>query len=97
MPPFSQVALSHALLDEREVVVVSYNTCLSRTLDVQTYFSAILSFGCRIPINNSKDNNNGKASCSRKNTTKKNRETKHWMRREGRKGESNMNTHLSEN
>ena len=61
---------------------------------LQENLKRYLSFGCRIPINNNKDNNNGKASCSTKNTTKRNREAKHWMRREGGKSESNMNTHL---
>ena len=36
---------------------------------LQENLKRCLSFG-RIPIDNNKDNNNGKVSCSRKNTTK---------------------------
>ena len=64
---------------------------------LQENLKRCLSFGCRIPINNNKDNKNGKVSCShgRKNTTKGTlRQNFGW---EGKKERANINTHVSEN
>ena len=66
-----------------------------KLLLLQENLKHYLSFGCRIPINSNKDDNNVKVRCGAK--TERNREPKLWLTREGGKSESNMNTHLREN
>ena len=64
---------------------------------LQEILKRYLSFCCRIPINNNKDDNNGKASCGARKYNKKEPWEETLVRKEGGKSESNMNTHLSEN